>query len=549
MGFETNAAALLLNMRRDEVAFGRVLTLGHQHLHLAPSIYRRVLKRLGQPLTIDVPTFADSLFTAMGAADVEALDASAYEGATRLHDLNEPVPAAWHEQFDLVFDGGTLEHVFNFASALKNCMQMVKLQGRFVSITLPNNWCGHGFFQFSPELFFRALSPENGFSIVEMYFADVEGRHFYRVLDPAAVGERVQLWTSEPVFCWYTRVAMRSAMYSRRCRNRTTTSATGTDLHQLRHRNGSKPGRNHRCCGRSAGCGAACCCGVIAASSPSGIAPFTSRSTFGSDVPRFKLTIEYAGTRYSGWQIQKNAKTVQGEIDRAVRDGHRPEDFELYGSGRTDAGVHALAQVAHLDVSTDLPPEALRRRLNDELPADINILTATQVPHRFHARHHAVARRYLYQIARRSTAFAKAYVWWVKDPLDVKRMREAAARVRRHARFPVVCGVDDARRRRTAAVDARAGRSARDHRRGRPRAGRHRGIAFSVEDGAADGRRARRNRPGRTAARCGPADPRTEVDGAGASSPRRRQDCSSRPSITRAMRRVPHLARRRRFKG
>jgi tRNA pseudouridine38-40 synthase len=143
-------------------------------------------------------------------------------------------------------------------------------------------------------------------------------------------------------------------------------------------------------------------------------------------VPRFKLTIEYAGTRYSGWQIQKNAKTVQGEIDRAVRSVTGRKDFELYGSGRTDAGVHALAQVAHLDVSTSLPPETLRRRLNDELPADINILTTAHVPHRFHARHDAVGRRYLYQLARRRTAFAKAYVWWVKEPLDTGRMRDAA---------------------------------------------------------------------------------------------------------------------------
>jgi len=143
-------------------------------------------------------------------------------------------------------------------------------------------------------------------------------------------------------------------------------------------------------------------------------------------VPRFKLTIEYAGTRYSGWQIQKNARTVQGEIDRAVRDVTGRKDFELYGSGRTDAGVHAAAQVAHLDVSTSLPPETLRQRLNDLLPADINILRAVVVPHRFHARHDAVARRYIYQVARRRTAFHKATVWWVKDPLDVDRMRAAA---------------------------------------------------------------------------------------------------------------------------
>jgi tRNA pseudouridine38-40 synthase len=143
-------------------------------------------------------------------------------------------------------------------------------------------------------------------------------------------------------------------------------------------------------------------------------------------VPRFKLTIEYAGTRYSGWQIQKNARTVQGELDRAVRAVTRRADFELYGSGRTDAGVHAAAQVAHLDVATSLAPDALRARLNDELPSDINVLRAEVVPHRFHARHDAVARTYVYQVSRRRTAFHKTAVWWVKEPLDLDRMRTAA---------------------------------------------------------------------------------------------------------------------------
>jgi tRNA pseudouridine38-40 synthase len=143
-------------------------------------------------------------------------------------------------------------------------------------------------------------------------------------------------------------------------------------------------------------------------------------------VPRFKLTIEYAGTRYSGWQIQQNARIVQGEIDRSVRTVTGRKDFELYGSGRTDAGVHALAQIAHLDVSTSLPAETLRRRVNDELPADINILSAQTVSHRFHARHDAVARRYVYQLALRRSAFAKHFVWWIKERLDVERMRAAA---------------------------------------------------------------------------------------------------------------------------
>jgi tRNA pseudouridine38-40 synthase len=141
-------------------------------------------------------------------------------------------------------------------------------------------------------------------------------------------------------------------------------------------------------------------------------------------MPRFRLLIEYAGTRYSGWQIQKNARTVQGEIDRAVRQAFKPREFELYGAGRTDAGVHALAQVAHLELYSGVSPEVLRRRLNDELPADIHIISAATVPHRFHARHDAVSRSYLYQISRRRSAFGKPVVWWVREPLDVDRMRQ-----------------------------------------------------------------------------------------------------------------------------
>jgi tRNA pseudouridine38-40 synthase len=143
-------------------------------------------------------------------------------------------------------------------------------------------------------------------------------------------------------------------------------------------------------------------------------------------MPRFKLLIEYAGTRYSGWQIQRNARTVQGEIDRAIRAVAPKAAFELYGAGRTDAGVHAAGQVAHLELHTAMPPAALIACLNDELPSDINILSAEKVPHRFHARHDALARSYLYQIARRRTAFAKPYVWWIRDGLDVAAMREAA---------------------------------------------------------------------------------------------------------------------------
>ena len=145
-------------------------------------------------------------------------------------------------------------------------------------------------------------------------------------------------------------------------------------------------------------------------------------------MPRYKLTIEYAGTKYSGWQKQKNARTVQGELESAIGAATREKTFEFMGSGRTDAGVHALRQVAHLDVRKPLPAETLRRGINDNLPADIHVLAVDSVPHRFHARHGAIARSYLYQVSRRRSAFAKPFVWWVKDPLDLDRMQQAATR-------------------------------------------------------------------------------------------------------------------------
>jgi tRNA pseudouridine38-40 synthase len=145
-------------------------------------------------------------------------------------------------------------------------------------------------------------------------------------------------------------------------------------------------------------------------------------------VARFKLTLEYAGTRYSGWQKQKNARTVQGDLEYAIAETLNTDEFDCQGSGRTDAGVHAVMQVAHLEARMPMPFETFRRRVNDALPPDINLLSIAKAPHRFHARHHAVARSYLYQVARRRTAFAKPYVWWVKEPLDVISMQIAAAR-------------------------------------------------------------------------------------------------------------------------
>jgi tRNA pseudouridine38-40 synthase len=144
-------------------------------------------------------------------------------------------------------------------------------------------------------------------------------------------------------------------------------------------------------------------------------------------VPTWKLTVEYEGTRYRGWQVQKNTdRTVQGVLLRAARELLGPE-ATVGGAGRTDAGVHALAQVAHLRARQTLTPTEILRGLNDALPYDVNVLSVEPAPPAFHARHDAVSRTYLYRISRRRTAFDKRYVWWVRDRLDVAPMTEAAA--------------------------------------------------------------------------------------------------------------------------
>ena len=143
-------------------------------------------------------------------------------------------------------------------------------------------------------------------------------------------------------------------------------------------------------------------------------------------MPTYRLDIEYEGTRYHGWQEQKNARSVAGELRRAVEEAGGAVK-EIGGSGRTDAGVHALAQVAHLRLGKAVDPAPFRRAVNDLLPPDIHVLGMTAVPNQFHARHSAVSRSYLYQISRRRTAFAKRWVWWVKRSLDAGRMAEAAS--------------------------------------------------------------------------------------------------------------------------
>jgi tRNA pseudouridine38-40 synthase len=153
------------------------------------------------------------------------------------------------------------------------------------------------------------------------------------------------------------------------------------------------------------------------------------------------MEVEYEGTRYGGWQRQPDKRTIQGELLRAA-ESLLDRRVEIGGSGRTDAGVHALRQVAHLkiDSTSGVPPPAqLLRGINGLLPHDINLLTLRPARPDFHARHDATGRYYLYQISTRRTAFAKSYVWWVRDRLDAAAMAEAAAQLVGRHNFRSFC--------------------------------------------------------------------------------------------------------------
>jgi len=143
-------------------------------------------------------------------------------------------------------------------------------------------------------------------------------------------------------------------------------------------------------------------------------------------MPTYRLDLEYEGTRYRGWQEQLNARSVSGELKRAVTDAGG-DVVELGGAGRTDAGVHALHQVAHLRLRAVVDPRRFRLAINDALPHDVHVLSMRQTSDRFHARHDAALRSYVYQISQRRTALAKRSVWWIKRSLDPGTIARAAA--------------------------------------------------------------------------------------------------------------------------
>lgn len=143
-------------------------------------------------------------------------------------------------------------------------------------------------------------------------------------------------------------------------------------------------------------------------------------------MPTYRLTIEYDGSKFSGWQTQLRHRTVQGTLIAALGEILGDSRITLQGAGRTDAGVHALAQVASLRCRQPMDIPVVLGRLERVLSSDLAVLDIRPAPDRFHARHDAVARSYRYQISRRRSAFGKRVTWWVADPLDLERMRAAA---------------------------------------------------------------------------------------------------------------------------
>ena len=205
MGLDINDVLFLIAAKKRGLTLGDTLTIGRLDLNVYPAKMRQVLTRAGLPATAFAPDapdsgFSESVFKALGARRVATLDASGFEGAEFIQDLNQPVRDDLKQRFDVVYDGGTLEHVFNISMALQNCMEMVREGGRFITHTCANNWCGHGFYQFSPELFYNVLSADNGFEVERMVLHVVGPyNQWYEVANPQTIRARVELFNSVPL--------------------------------------------------------------------------------------------------------------------------------------------------------------------------------------------------------------------------------------------------------------------------------------------------------------------------------------------------------------
>ncbi|SDE54826.1 hypothetical protein SAMN05421720_10820 [Rhodospira trueperi] len=194
MGIPYEMAVLLLQASRAGADLSRPLCLGRLRMSIRPYELAALLDRLAPNADPGVraralaSSWADPFLELLGAEAVHTLDASPYEGADIVHSLNEPLPTDLCERFSVVIDGGTLEHVFNIPVALDNVMKLLRPNGVFMACGPGNNQIGAGFFQFSPELYFRTFSPPNGFRVLGLYLAAAGQTHWWQVRDPAESG-------------------------------------------------------------------------------------------------------------------------------------------------------------------------------------------------------------------------------------------------------------------------------------------------------------------------------------------------------------------------
>ena len=154
-------------------------------------------------------------------------------------------------------------------------------------------------------------------------------------------------------------------------------------------------------------------------------------------MPRYRITVEYDGSPYRGFQVQTDQPSVQASLERAIR-GFAGQDAAVAAAGRTDTGVHALGQVAHFDLDRDWPPDTVRNAMNAHLADEpIAVLEAAMAGPDFHARFSATGRRYRYRILNRRArpALEQGRVWHVKRPLDVDAMQAAAQALAGHHDF------------------------------------------------------------------------------------------------------------------
>lgn len=203
MGVDRDFADFLLCAKGGGIDFDHVATLGRLNLFIDYRSLDTVFREHGhQQSDRDIRAmrtasdgYAEEFLHRIGARTVTSIDASGYERASLVHDMNLPINTDLKQKFSVVIDGGTLEHVFNFPTAIRNCMEMLKVGGHFFTHTMANNFMGHGFYQFSPELFYRVLSPENGFRVhrAVLYESRIGKPKWFEAADPQQIGERVEL--------------------------------------------------------------------------------------------------------------------------------------------------------------------------------------------------------------------------------------------------------------------------------------------------------------------------------------------------------------------